>query len=360
MRAAVMRNVGDEGLDVVTDMETIPVGPGQVRIDIKATGVCHSDLSGLNGTIPQMTPAILGHEGAGVIAEVGDGVTNLAVGDHVIVAWAPPCGLCENCTGRHQPHLCMNIQMVMMGTPNFKQGDDIVWGFAGAGTWAESLVLPWQAAIKIADDVPFEVASLIGCAVTTGVGAVINTAKVKPGSNVVVFGAGGIGISVIQGARLAGAAQIVAVDLNKEKAEDAKRFGATHGCTPAELDAVKGEITGGEGFDYSFEAIGLSLTMRAAFDAIRRGGTCTIVGVGKMDDMLQFSAFEMFYSEKTLLSSFYGSADVRTDFNRLLNLWKAGRLDLEGMISKRLPLEDINGALTALEKGEVIRQVIEL
>jgi S-(hydroxymethyl)glutathione dehydrogenase/alcohol dehydrogenase len=360
MRAAVMRNVGDEGLDVVDDLETIDVGPGMVRIEIKATGVCHSDLSGLNGTIPQVTPAVLGHEGAGVVAEVGPGVTNVAVGDHVIVAWAAPCGECINCTGRNQPHLCMNIQMQTMGTPNFRQGDTPVWGFAGAGTWAESIVLPYQSAIKIDPDVPFEIASLVGCAVTTGVGAAINTARVKPGSSVVVFGAGGVGISVIQGARLAGAAEIVAVDLNPDKFDEAKRFGATHGVTPDELDAAKIEITAGEGFDYAFEAIGRSQTMRASFDAVRRGGTACIVGVGKMDDFLQFSAFELFYSEKTLMSSFYGSADVRTDFNRLLRLWKAGRLDLEGMISRRLHLHDINDALKSLEKGEVIRQVIEL
>jgi S-(hydroxymethyl)glutathione dehydrogenase/alcohol dehydrogenase len=355
-----MRNVGDEGVDVVDNLETIDVGPGQVRIEIKATGICHSDLSGLNGTIPQMTPAVLGHEGAGVIAEVGPGVTNVKVGDPVIVAWAAPCGECANCVGRNQPHLCMNIQMQTMGMPNFKEGDTPVWGFAGAGTWAESLVLPYQSAIKIDPDVPMEVASLVGCAVTTGVGAAINTAKVKPGSNVVVFGAGGVGISVIQGARLAGAAEIVVVDLVPEKLEEAKKFGATHGATPDSLDDVKGEITGGEGFDYSFEAIGRSQTMRAAFDAVRRGGTATVVGVGKMDDMLQFSAFELFYSEKTLLSSFYGSADVRSDFNRLLRLWKAGRLDLEGMISRKLHMHDINDGLKALEKGEVIRQVVEV
>jgi S-(hydroxymethyl)glutathione dehydrogenase/alcohol dehydrogenase len=360
MRAAVMRNVGDEGLDVVDDLDTIDVGPGQVKIDIKATGVCHSDLSGLNGTIPQAAPAVLGHEGAGIVSEVGEGVTTVAVGDHAIVAWAPPCGKCDMCTGRHQPHLCMNVQMVMMGTPNFREGDTPMMGFAGAGTWAESIVLPQEAAIKIDDDVPFEVASLVGCAVTTGVGAALNTAKVVPGSNVAVFGCGGVGISVIQGARIAGAAEIVAVDLNKEKAEDAKRFGATHAVTPDEIDAAKGEITGGEGFDYTFEAIGLSKTMRDAFDHARRGGTVTIVGVGRMDDMLSFSAFEMFYSEKSLLSSFYGSADVRYDFNRMLRLWKAGRLDLEGMISKRIKLDDINDALGALERGEVIRQVIQL
>ena len=228
---------------------------------------------------------------------------------------------------------------------------------AGTGTFAESLTVPQQAAIKIDDDVPFDIASLIGCGVTTGVGAVLNTAKVTPGSSVVVFGCGGVGISAIQGARIAGAGTIVAVDLVADKLERAKGFGATHAVQPDELEALSTELTG-DGFDFAFEAIGLPATMRASYDAIRRGGTACIVGVGKLDEFVQFSAFELFFSEKNLVGSYYGSADVRTDFHKLLGYWKDGSLDLDGMISRRIELDEINDAFAAMQRGEVIRQVI--
>ncbi len=214
------------------------------------------------------------------------------------------------------------------------------------------------AVIKIDDDVPFDVASLIGCGVMTGVGAAINTAKVTPGSSVVVFGCGGVGISVIQGARIAGASEIVAVDLNPDKHATAKSFGATHACTPDDLVELRTEITGGEGFDYAFEAIGLPVTMRAAYDATRRGGTTVIVGVGRAEQEVTFNAFELFFDEKRMTGSYYGSADVRTDFHRMIRLWRAGRLDLEAMITRRISIDEINDAMGALARGEVIRQVI--
>ena len=358
MKAAVLRNVGDETLDVVDDMEVTDPGPGEVTVKIEATGVCHSDLSGMNGTIPTGTPVVLGHEGAGIVERVGEGVTDVAVGDHVIVAWSPPCGRCVNCAARKSPHLCMEVQMASLFANRFVENGNPVSGFAGTGTFAERATLPVQAAIKIDDDVPFEVASLIGCGVTTGVGAAINTAKVTPGSSVVVFGCGGVGIAAIQGARIAGAAEIVAVDLVDRKLDDAKRFGATHSCKPEELDSLKATLTGGEGFDYSFEAIGLPSTMRASYDAIRRGGTACIVGVGKLDEFVQFSAFELFFSEKNLVGSYYGSADVRTDFHKLLGFYKDGSLPLADMITRRIKLDDINDAFDAMQRGEVIRQVI--
>jgi S-(hydroxymethyl)glutathione dehydrogenase/alcohol dehydrogenase len=359
MRGAVLRQTGDEGLDVVDNLEIADPGPGQVKIKIEATGVCHSDLSGMNGTIPQPAPAVLGHEGAGTIIDVGEGVTSVAEGDHVIIAWSPPCGTCVNCVDRKQPHLCLAF-MGGMGDTKYTEDGNPLFGFAGAGTWAEQMIMPEQGVVKIDDDVPFAVASLIGCAVMTGVGAVINTAKVEPGSSVVVFGCGGVGISVIQGARIAGAAEIVAVDLVDEKLETAKNFGATHSVKPDDLGTLQAEIGHGDGFDYAFEAIGNPITMRAAYDAARRGGTAVIVGVGKMDEMVSFSAFELFYSEKALLSSYYGSTDVRSDFHLLLRLWRAGRLDLEAMITREISLDEINGALDALAKGEVVRQVITL
>ena len=357
MRAALLRNTGDDTLDVVDDMEVTDPGPGEVTIKIEATGVCHSDLSAMSGVIPQPAPAVLGHEGAGIISAVGEGVTSVKEGDHVIVAWSPPCGKCINCTARHSPHLCTEIMMSKSYVPRFKLGDTGVFGMAGAGTFAEYTTMPEQGAVKIDDDIPFEIASLIGCGVTTGVGAAINTAKVSPGSSVVVFGCGGVGISAIQGARVAGAATIVAVDLVDSKLEDAKRFGATHGCKPDELDGLKGELTG-DGFDYAFEAIGLPVTIRSAFDAIRRGGTACIIGVGSAEKDVTFNAFELFFAEKTFKGSYYGSADVRSDFHRLLRLWKAGQLDLEGMITRMIKIDDINDAFAQMKAGEVIRQVI--
>ncbi|OWY63514.1 Zn-dependent alcohol dehydrogenase [cyanobacterium TDX16] len=358
MRGAVLRATGDENLDVVDDLTLDSPGPGQVQIDIKATGLCHSDLSGMTGTIPQPAPAVLGHEGAGIITAVGEGVTSVQEGDHVIVAWSPPCGSCKFCIDLKSPQLCVNIQFAETVKQKFHQGSEDIFGFAGAGTFAEQTLMPEQGVVKIDDDVPLDLASLIGCAVMTGVGAAINTAKVVPGSSVVVFGAGGIGISVIQGARIAGAAEIVAVDMVDSKLETAKTFGATHAVKPDELDELKGELTGGDGFDYAFEAIGLSTTMRAAFDSVRRGGTATIVGVGKMDDMLSFNAFELFFAEKKLLGSYYGTTDVRSDFARLIRLWRYGKLDLEGMITTKMPIDDVNLALDAMRKGEVVRQVL--
>ena len=359
MRAALLNNVGDENLEIVDDMEALPPGAGEVTIKIEATGVCHSDLSGMDGTLPQPAPFVPGHEGAGIISAVGEGVTSIAEGDHVIVAWSPPCGHCINCTTRRSPHLCTTIQFGHGLNPRFVRHGQPVYGMAGAGTFAEYVTMPCEAAVKIDDDVPFEIASLIGCGVTTGVGAAVNTVKVVPGSSVVVFGCGGVGIAAIQGARIAGAAQIVAVDLNPDKLELAKTFGATHACKPEDLPALQAELTG-DGFDYSFEAIGLPVTIRAAYDAVRRGGTACIIGVGAPDKEISFNAFEIFFSEKHFVGSYYGSADVRSDFHRWLRLWNAGQLDLKGMITKRCGLEDINQAFTDMRKGEAIRTVITL
>lgn len=358
MRAAILRDIGKD-MDICDDVTTTDVGPGEVRVKIHATGVCHSDLSLQNGTIPHALPAIPGHEGAGEIIEVGPGVGNLTVGDRVIIAWVPPCGNCKVCISG-QPYLCTQISMGSALMPRFRLGDEMITGMAGTGTFAEEMVVASQAAIPFPDDVPMDVAALVGCGVMTGAGAAINTARVTPGSSVIVFGCGGVGISVIQGARIAGAAEILAVDMLESKLEQALRFGATHVTTPDKVMSAIGTITGGEGFDYGFEAIGRPETIRAAFDATRRGGSTIIVGVGRMEEMVQFSAFELFFSEKNLRGSLYGSADVRTDFDRLLRLWRAGKMDLEGMISQRVKLDDVNDAFEKLKRGEVIRSVIEM
>jgi S-(hydroxymethyl)glutathione dehydrogenase/alcohol dehydrogenase len=361
MRAAVLRNIGDDKLDVVDDLELGAVGPTEVRVRIHATGVCHSDVHGMEGTIPSMPPSVLGHEGAGEVVEVGSAVSAVAVGDHVVIAWSPPCGRCPACVEHGQPHLCTAIQYAAAVTPHLTEAGAPVFSFIGCGTFAEEIIVAQEACIVIDADVPWDVASLIGCGVTTGVGAAINTADVQPASTAVVIGCGGVGIAVIQGCRIAGATTIVAVDLNPDKLEQAKRFGATHAVAPDGLEALKKQLTGAaDGFDYAFEAIGLSQTARAAYDAARRGGKVIIVGAGRTTDHVQFNMFELFFNEKAVQGSYYGSADVRRDFQRMLRLWRAGKLDLEGMITRRLPLDGINDAISALRKGEAIRTVIEI
>lgn len=356
MKAAVLTELNKD-LEVRDDVELADLGAGEVHVKLVSSGVCHSDVSAQNGTIPVGTPCVLGHEGAGVVLEVGAGVDDLAAGDHVIISFTPACRLCRACL-RGQANLCETM-MQMAITPHFKIDGNLVSGMTGCGTFAEEMIVPQAAAIKVEADIPLNVVSLIGCGVTTGVGAAINTAGIKPGTSVCVIGCGGVGISAIQGARIAGAAEIVAVDNVPAKLEMAKKFGATHGVTPDELEGAKLEITRGEGFDYALECVGHPTTIRATYDAIRRGGTAVIVGVGRMDQKIEFTAFELFYAEKTLRGSMYGSANVRVDFDRLLRLWKAGKLDLEGMISRRIALDEVNEAFRAMQAGEVIRSVID-
>ena len=359
MLAAILMETPTEELMVADDVTLRDLAPGDVKVKIAHSGVCHSDLSAMNGTIPQTPPAVLGHEGAGVVTDIGDGVTHVAPGDHVIIAFSPPCGTCPYCTGRGQPNLCIDGFFAMSANPQFRRGDTVVGAMTGCGTFAEETIVPGIAAIKIDDDIPLDVAALVGCGVTTGVGAALNTAGITPGSSVLVIGAGGVGVAAIQGARIAGAAVIVAVDLHEGKLDRAKAFGATHGVLPDDLPAALAEITAGGGFDFPLECIGMPTTMRQAFDMTRRGGTSCIVGVGRMDETFELSAFEMFFSEKTLVGSMYGGADVRTDFNRFLRLYKAGRLDLEGMISRRIHIDEVNDAMACIGDADIIRQVID-
>ena len=236
---------------------------------------------------------------------------------------------------------------------------NLVSGFTGCGTFAEEMIVPENAVVKVDKDIPLNVVSLIGCGVTTGVGAAINTAAVKPGSSVAVIGCGGVGMSAIQGARIAGAAEIVAIDPVRSKHDLAKQFGATHAVVPEDIEGVKNEITAGEGFDYTIECVGSPVTIRQCYDLTRRGGTAVVVGVGRIEEKVEFSAFELFYMEKKLLGCYYGSADVRTDFHRMIRMWQNGQLDLEGMITGRMDLGKINDAIKAMLAGEVIRTVIE-
>ncbi len=360
MRAAVLQAVGDKHLDLCYDIEMVEPTSHEVVVRITHTGICHSDVSAMNGTIPQDVPCVLGHEGAGVVEAVGSEVTATQPGDHVIAVWSPPCGQCEVCLVHQKPNLCSAIMYHPDRLrPPFSQGGTDIAAMARTGTFTEYTVLYEHGVVKIDDDIPLDIASLVGCGVMTGVGAAINTAKVQPGSKVVVFGAGGVGVSAIQGARIAGAAEIVAVDINADKFDKIKEFGATHAVIPEELDDLKSELTSGHGFDYAFECIGIPSVMRTAYEQTRRGGTCCIVGVGRLDEFVQFNAFELFYNEKKLIGSYYGGVDARVDFHRLLRLWRHGQLDLEGMISRRLTFDQINDGIDAVRRGEVVRQVVE-
>ncbi|MEV0073978.1 MULTISPECIES: zinc-binding dehydrogenase [unclassified Amycolatopsis] len=361
MRAAVLNAIGDDKLELRDDVTTVDPGPDEVRIRVRASGICHSDLSAMDGTLPALTPGVVGHEGSGEVLEVGSAVTHLVPGDHVTVSFVPPCGACANCL-RGQPNLCAVHAIAAFTTPRFRLGDTPLFGYAGLGTFADEVVVPSSGAIKVDADVPFETAALIACGVLTGVGSVLNTAQVEPGSTVVVFGCGGVGISVIQGARIAGAATIVAVDPVEGKHSVAQRFGATHAVTPEHLDQLKGELTGGEGFDYAFDVVGAPATIRAGWDAARRGGAVVVVGAGRGDAMVSFSAQELFLHDKKILGSFYGSSHVHRDTATMLRFWRAGLLDLDGMISRRLTFADINDGLGLLREGstDVIRQVVTL
>ncbi|HEX2315998.1 MAG TPA: alcohol dehydrogenase catalytic domain-containing protein [Thermomonospora sp.] len=358
-RAAVLHSVGDRDLDLRDDVTPVDPGPDDVRVRIRATGVCHSDLSAMTGVLPTAVPAVLGHEGAGEVVEVGERVTGLRPGDHVVVNWTPNCGTCADCE-RGEPYLCTVFLGRAFGQARFRRGgaDPAVYALAGCGTWAEEVTLPRQGVIKVADDVPFEYAALLGCGLPTGLGAVFNTARVRPGASVAVVGAGGVGLSVIQGARIAGAATILAVDPNPAKHPLAERFGATHTATPDEADAVKGLLTSGTGFDHAFEVVGRSAAIATAYGLARRGGEVVVVGVAPASESYALNPFSLVFEGKSVRGSLYGDCDLRRDIPRYVDLWRAGRLDIEGLISRRIGFGDLNDAVRTLERGEAVRQVV--
>jgi S-(hydroxymethyl)glutathione dehydrogenase/alcohol dehydrogenase len=359
VRAALLTAVGPQaGVDLRDDVTAVGPGPGEVRVRLRATGVCHSDLSVLTGVIPSGMPAVLGHEGAGEVIEVGALVTAVRPGQHVVISWTPACGDCPECR-RGLPFLCLTFVIEGFRKPRFRLADGSpAFGMAGCGTWAEEMVVPWQAVIGVDDDVPFEYAALLGCGIPTGVGAVINTARVAPGSSVAVVGCGGVGLAAIQGARIAGASVILAVDPLESKHAKALGLGATHAATPDGAAAARQQLTGGQGFDYAFEVVGRAATIRSAWRLARRGGEVIVVGAGDRSDNAEFSAFELLFDGKSLRSSLYGGCDLRRDVPRFVGLWRAGRLDIEGLISRRIAFDELNDAVAALRQGDVVRQVV--
>jgi S-(hydroxymethyl)glutathione dehydrogenase/alcohol dehydrogenase len=346
----------------VEEVTLDPPKAGELKINVAACGVCHSDLSVINGKLPLPKPIVLGHEGAGVVEEIGEGVTGFELGDHVVLSFNPACGECASCR-RLQPQFCSVGEpngMMLDGTTRVHMGDTDLGTMQFLGCMAEYCVVPAISAVKIDKDIPMDKAALVGCGVMTGVGAALNTAKVRPGSRVAVFGCGGIGLSIIQGARLAGAAQIIAIDLADNKLEMAKNFGATHTINGGDGMAVMKvkELTSGEGADFTFEAVGVAQLMLEANAAARRGGTVTIVGVGALTESVPFNALMISMEGKIVKGSFYGDANVHHDFPMLLDLYKSGRLNLDDMVTRTYSIDEGPQAFEDMQKGLNARGVI--
>jgi S-(hydroxymethyl)glutathione dehydrogenase/alcohol dehydrogenase len=342
----------------IEDVELNPPGPGRVRVRIAASGVCHSDLSLVDGSMPQPMPAVLGHEGAGVVTEVGPRVTSPTVGEHVILSWIAPCRACAACL-RGQPTLCEHGMDHAFAGPYATANGDPVMAALGTATFAEETVVPASAAIPIPADFPLALASLVGCGVVTGVGAVVNTAAVRPGETVAIVGCGGVGLAAVQGARLSGASRVIAVDRVAAKLEMAQANGATDVVDGSEVDAVAAvrDLVPG-GTDHALEVVGSSSTILAAYGMARRGGAVTIVGAGRFDDQVTFPVLGLMVDSKRVQGSVYGAADPPRDFPRMLALHRSGRLDLERLVTRRIALDDVNDAFRAMTAGEVARSVI--
>jgi S-(hydroxymethyl)glutathione dehydrogenase/alcohol dehydrogenase len=368
-RAAVAHRAGQP-----LTIETIEVeGPkqGEVLVEIKASGVCHTDAYTLSGKDPEgLFPAVLGHEGAGVVVDVGPGVRSVGKGDHVIPLYTPECRECAYCTSG-KTNLCQAIRatqgrgVMPDGTSRFSlpgaAGGGALYHYMGTSTFSSFIVLPEIAVAKIRSDAPFDKVCYIGCGVTTGIGAVINTAKVRPGDNVVVFGLGGIGLNVVQGARMAGAAMIVGLDINPRKRELAERFGMTHFVNPREvggdLVAHLVDLTGG-GADCSFECVGDVSVMRQALECCHKGwGTSVIIGVAGAGEEIATRPFQL-VTGRVWKGTAFGGARGRTDVPRIVDWYMDGKIRIDEMITHTMPLERINDAFDLMHRGESIRSVV--
>jgi S-(hydroxymethyl)glutathione dehydrogenase/alcohol dehydrogenase len=365
VRAAVAFEAG-KPLDVTTVRLDGPRA-GEVMVEIKATGICHTDEYTLSGKDPEgLFPAILGHEGAGIVVEIGPGVTSVRPGDHVIPLYTPECRECEYCLSR-KTNLCQKIRatqgagVMPDGTSRFSIDGRKLHHYMGTSTFANFTVLPDIAVAKIREDAPFDKVCYIGCGVTTGIGAVINTAKVTPGSNCVVFGLGGIGLNVVQGLRLAGADMIVGVDLNPEKKAWGERFGMTHFVNPKEVSgdlvAHLVELTKG-GADYSFECIGNVDLMRAALECCHKGwGESIIIGVAPAGAEIRTRSFQL-VTGRVWRGSAFGGARGRTDVPKIVDWYMEGKIEIDPMITHVMPLSDINKAFDLMHEGQSIRSVV--
>jgi S-(hydroxymethyl)glutathione dehydrogenase/alcohol dehydrogenase len=343
------------------DVEIDDPGPGEVLLKTVASGICHSDLHVIEGGLPFPPPCILGHEPAGIVEAVGAGVTDFVAGDHVIGCLTAWCGVCKFCTGG-RPYLCPTQ---FVGRPegakprlSTKAGDPL-FQFANLSSFAEKMLCPERSLVKIRDDMPLDRASLIGCGVTTGLGAVFNTVNLPAGASVVIIGCGGVGLSALQGARIVGAGKIIAIDSKPWKFDLAQKLGATDCINATDGDPVAAvhELTGG-GADFVFECIGLVPTVQQAIAMTGRGGTTVLVGVVPITEMVPISAADLTLQEKNVTGSYMGSNRFRFDMPKYIDFYLDGRLHLDEMISSRIPLEEVNEAFDLLRKGEAARQVI--
>jgi len=338
---------------------------GEVLVELKAAGVCHSDLHPARGEWPVRTPLVLGHEGAGVVREVGEGVRGVSVGDHVVFCWAPPCGVCPPCA-EGRPVLCDRLERTTYRN-RLPAGDTLlsargqkVAHYNGTACFADFAVVAEEGVIRVPRDVPFGALATLGCAVVTGVGAVLNAARPRPGSKVVVVGAGGVGLNVVQGARLAGCETVVALDTRAEPLRLAREFGATD-CLEAtgdDLDARVREATGGRGADYVFDTVGAPATLAQSLTLARKGGTVVLTGLSRLDALASFPLFPFVMQEKRLLGSLYGSGRPARDVPRLVELYREGKLKLDELATRTYKLGEVNEALDALAAGAGARGVI--
>lgn len=366
VRAVVLEDVGAP-LEVA-ELDLAPPRAFEVRVRLRASGVCHSDWNAVDGTAPTRCPAVLGHEGAGVVEAVGDGVTRVGVGDHVALSWAPSCGACAECL-RDLPWLCSTAWPAMAtgglldGTTRLSRDGEPVFHYSFLSTFAEACVVPERSCVPIPPDVPFAVAGLVGCAVTTGVGAVWRTAGVRPGDRVAVLGCGGVGLSALMAAVSVGAEPVVAVDAAPAKLEAARSFGASalvgwQGDSEATAEAVR-EASGG-GVDYAIEATGRPEAMLAAFLSTRARGAAVLLGIPRADAVLELPALAIPRGERRVLGSIYGSSKPEREFPRTLELWRAGRLPLERLVSHTLSLDEVGRAFELMQSGDALRVVLEL
>ncbi|MEN3358409.1 MAG: S-(hydroxymethyl)glutathione dehydrogenase / alcohol dehydrogenase [Mycobacteriales bacterium] len=355
VRALVARGV-NQGL-AIEDVHLPPPGPGEVRVRIRAAGVCHSDLSMVNGTLAPPFPLVLGHEAAGVVAAVGPGADRAEVGDHVVLNWSPACRECWFCR-RGEPWLC-----VTSGTPAAVRGAAAdgtpMHVTLGLGALADEVVVPAAAVIPVPADLRFDVAALLGCAVLTGMGAVRNTAAVAAGDSVLVIGLGGVGLAAVTAARAAGADPVLAADVSPAKQELALAAGATEFLTSDEtLPKAVRSRTGGRGVDHAFECVGRSVTIQAAWRSSRRGGHVTVIGMGRRDDLVTLPALDIFHWARTLRSSVYGSSDPDREVPELAAAVLAGTLDLNPLITHRTTLDGATDAFDRMARGEGARSVV--
>ncbi|GBD21897.1 NDMA-dependent alcohol dehydrogenase [bacterium HR28] len=362
-RAAVLTEV-KKPLEI-WEVDIDPPKEGEVLVRVVAAGVCHSDLHYIQGDLEAVLPAVPGHEGAGVVEAVGPGVTRFRPGDPVLFVFRAFCGQCFYClNGR--PALCdfsnpiRRTGRMFDGTTRFHRDGQDVHHILGVSCFAEYTVVPEQGLLKLPADVPLDRAALVGCGVTTGVGAVLFAAGVRPGESVLVIGCGGVGLNVVQGAALVGAGPIIAADIVPQKLEWARQLGATHTVNPKEQDLLEAvrSLTEGRGADYAFEVIGRAETIQQAYAATRKGGTMVVVGLTPMGTTIPLDPLDLLRSEKTIKGTVYGTANLPRDIPRLLELYRLGRLKLDELISRRLRLEEINQGFEAMLAGSVARSII--